>query len=273
MDKRNNKWEFYEACKSGDLQLVKRIIDIDIINTTCSNGYTGFILACKKGHKEVVNFILKYTQNNHIYNKLFNFRRNILNKMDKYGHTGFVYACGYGHIDIVKMLLLDEHIDVNLCGFNSMNGFMAACYKYNLNVVKLLLTIDEIDFNKKYKGKTSFMILCENTYINNNKNKLIKLLLSFECINVNLIDFKGNTAFMSACINNDIDLIILLLSYDRIDINVVNNNGNNAYDIVKLREYDMLEKLLSDSGKLKNIKNYRCIFNIILDNIFDLIFN
>ena len=265
MNKRD-KYEFHEACKSGDLQLVKRLIDIDNINTTCPDGYTGFILACKKGHNDIIKFILNFTRRYSTH-----FRQKVLNKIDKRGHTGFIYACGYNHINVVFTLVTDEHVDVNLSGPNSINGFIAACYRYNVNIVKYLLTISKVDFNKKYKGKTPFMIVCENTFINKDKNKLIRLLIRSESIDVNQIDYKGNTAFITACIHNDVDIVKLLLSHDEININIVNNDGDNAYDVVKIREYKELERILLESGKLSDNKEYRCVLSIIIDRILSIV--
>ena len=62
------------------------------MNQTEKNGNTGFLLACKKNSKEVVEFLItKYP--------------DIINQRNNFGVTGFLFACKTSKKEVVELLL------------------------------------------------------------------------------------------------------------------------------------------------------------------------
>jgi len=248
MNSKRNKWEFYEACSSGDLPYIKRIIHKSNVNQTCPYGKTGFIMACINGHIDVIKFLLKFKLN--------------FNKLDKFGKTGFIYACEYNRLEIVRLLIVNPEIDVNKCSINAMNAFMVACHKYNIDIVNLLIYNSRVNLTRTLKGKTPLMVVCENPYLHVNRLKLIKILLTNN-LSLNEVDYYGNTAFMTVCINNDIEAATLLLANKDIDINIANNENKTAYDLIVEREYRILENLLESSERITNCRITRSFISVI----------
>ena len=87
------------ACKKGHKDVVKLLLNhsegnIDFNARTTNSGSTAFMLACNDGHKDVVQLLLEQSGGNID----FNARSNS-------GWTAFMKACGDGHKDVVQLLL------------------------------------------------------------------------------------------------------------------------------------------------------------------------
>jgi len=68
-----------------------------------ARGRSGFMWACRNGHKDVVQLLLDHSE------------RIELNARDDLGFTAFMRACNYGNKDVVKLLLeYSEVIDTNI---------------------------------------------------------------------------------------------------------------------------------------------------------------
>ena len=98
------------------------------------DGTTALMMACKNGHKDVVQFLLNQSAIE-------------ANAIALGGWTAFIWACGGGNKDVVKLFLDRKDIELNaktdITGVLEYTGFILACHWPNKDVVKLLLEYSE----------------------------------------------------------------------------------------------------------------------------------
>ena len=124
------RWEggLFEACYCGKTEIVRILLErsenIDIELKGSINGMTALMLACKYGHKYVVQMLL--------YHSYINF--NI--KCYTFGDTAFTYACRKGHREIVKLLMdhSDKNIKLDARDNFGRTAFMWACFNGHTDV-------------------------------------------------------------------------------------------------------------------------------------------
>ena len=160
-------WVFRFACHNGHTDIVKLMLDLpaskDIgLNFSSFESFVGygttpagvspnrtpFMMACEKGHKDVVKILLDHPRSQAIDLNFVDFKR-----------TPFMMACEKGHKDVVEILLdhpRSQSIDLNFVDSTfknqQWNSFMLACYFGKKDVVKLLLDhprSQTIDFKAK----------------------------------------------------------------------------------------------------------------------------
>jgi len=108
--------EFTDACKNGQLEAVKRLVDsgADIhFDDDCALRF-----ACNYGHLEVAKFLLDHSADLHSYDD-----------------CALEWACENGHLEVVK-LLLDRGADIHA---RKDAPFYGALRNNNYKVIKLLL--------------------------------------------------------------------------------------------------------------------------------------
>ena len=167
------KGKLAEACKNGQKQLVKLILDnfdsvdseLNATHQVGSTQMTAFMWACEEGHENVVKLLL-----NHPNCKNIDF-----NVENGFGFTAFLFACHWGRIEIVKLLLdhpKSTEINFNAKTWDGDTGLMLACGNDNIEMVQLLLDHPhqhQIDYKAKttHGGKTALRIarLCGNRRI------------------------------------------------------------------------------------------------------------
>ena len=158
------KGKMYEACKNGKKEIVNLLLERCSFEENGLNdaqeiheNYTPPMIACVRGHKDVVQLLL---ENPH--------RRKInWNKENHFKKTAFIQACRYGREDVVQLLLdhLDININVNATDWFQQTGPMYACENGHAEVVRLLLNDSryDIDWNFKHPDsldRTAFMEAC-----------------------------------------------------------------------------------------------------------------
>ena len=107
------------------------------------------MLACRNGHKDVVQLLLN------------NSERNIdVNARNQWEETSLMYACRYGYKDVVQLLLdnSEKNIDMNARSNGGRTAFMFACSNGHKDVVQILL--DNSDKNIDLNAKDSFWKFC-----------------------------------------------------------------------------------------------------------------
>jgi ankyrin repeat protein len=119
-------------------------------------------------------------------------------------HTPIQYACLKGHTDIVK-LLLDNNCEV--IDNNGLSPALhSACKGGSVDIVDLLLR-NKCNINQcQPRTNQSLLIVA----CNKNKEAVVKLLLSNEACDVNIIDCFNLNALHYACRNGQADVKLLL---------------------------------------------------------------
>jgi len=124
--------ELHDACKEGDLKLVKSLLKKDInLNEGDFHGRAPLIIACSHGHTEIVRVLLEDS-------------RIDVNQSDEHGRTAFYFACWIGRADVVQLLLKNPKVDVNQPDTNyNWTPLIQASYWGYLDVVQNILASDK----------------------------------------------------------------------------------------------------------------------------------
>ena len=130
------------------------------INSLAACGMNGFMIACLKGHTEIVSLLLKCS---------FDLELDVNAKDKKKGQSGLTKAVREGHLEIVKLLTKDKSIDIDLNtrDHDMKTPFMHACESEFTDIVDYFLKLaeskksDKFDLNAKEKnGNTAFHLAC-----------------------------------------------------------------------------------------------------------------
>ena len=215
------------ACRNGNIDIVNSLLKFNSsVNLCDTDGYTPLHVACIKGYKDIVDIFIK-----------LNVDINLRGVLDD--HTPIQYACLYGHTDIVK-LLLDNNCDVI-----DNNGFSpalhSACEGGSVDIVDLLLR-NKCNINQcqPRTNESPLIVACDR-----NQEAVVKLLLSYEACDVNIIDCDNCNVLHYACRNGQADVVKLLLSYEACDVNIIDSfNCNALHYACKNGHADVVELLL-----------------------------
>ena len=177
----------YYACHMGQTDIVQILLD-----NNCDIHGDAINVACKRGYKDIVEILIKHNVN-------INQRGVFFNK------TPILFACHNGHTDIDK-LLLDNNCDVlDHDGFS--NALHYACVEGFVDIVDLLLRNKcNINHCQPLTNQSPLIVACHR-----NKEAVVKLLLSYEACDVNIIDNKNRNALHYACREGQADVVELLL--------------------------------------------------------------
>ena len=127
---------FHLACRNGHADIAEFImknsakLNIDL-NAKDNCGWTAFHLACRHGQVKVAEIIMKNSAE-------FNIE---LNAKNKYGSTAFHYACMNGRTIIVDMMINKSEslkIDLTARNNNEGTGFQRAQFWRRTDVVNLI---------------------------------------------------------------------------------------------------------------------------------------
>jgi ankyrin repeat protein len=295
-----------EGVKNGDLYqincLLENINNINNINNVDKYGWNALMYACRRGYKEIVNYLLDkgafiYIRDNDKWNVLMiaslSYQKEIIdilldyellkfgdkfincnykcgclliNNRDVYGRNILMYACKDTNLDFIDFLL-KKNIDINEKDINGYTALMFACSRGNIDVIKLLLTYNASIDIKNYEGETPLMISAQRGYID-----IIKLLLDNNAI-LDDRDNKGMTVLTHSI--GHINIIKLLLKFSML-INIVDNDGYTslmhiAINSIGLKSNNSIDiiKLLLDNGCLINkqdINGYTALMHACVNN-------
>ena len=231
------------ACINGNIDIVNILLKYNSsVNLCDAGGLAPLHVACIYGHTDVVHILI---DNNCDINKSIldpaihiasheNFSEIvkifIKHKIDMilydscsgYSLQPIEFACCKGHTDIVK-LLLDNNCDVI-----DNNGFSpaldCACKGGSVDVVDLLLR-NKCNINQcqPVTNKSPLIVTCCG-----NQEAVVKMLLSYEACDVNIVDHFKRNALHYACKNGQADVVKLLLSYEACDVNITDCDNRNA---------------------------------------------
>jgi ankyrin repeat protein len=150
-EKRNEK--LLNAAKTGKLTTIQLLMKAKCcdIETRDKDGNTPLILACKKGHYDVVEKLLDSGASIEAQNKLYNIilmqddiedfgMQGIVDQSQSgnFGQTALMSACHKGQVDIIN-LLLSRGASIDKCDFFGKTALMEAVAHGHENVVQLLI--------------------------------------------------------------------------------------------------------------------------------------
>lgn len=191
---------FQTACRTGDVETVKNLINDghickDIDNGFCPDNLTALICACFWGNVEIVRVLLETGKANPEY-------RSPRCEITWIGDTALSLACQWGRVEIVKLLLADGHSNLGNQNEFGWTALMHACHYY-----------------------TNMMYICH--YYNN--IELVTVLLNSGQARPELKNNEGYDALTLARKNGSTDIDKLLTLY--MDMNVVANVKHAAKKI------------------------------------------
>ncbi|XP_067653868.1 inversin-like [Haliotis asinina] len=245
----NNVLHF--ACAGGDLETVKLILSMNVVNINSRGWYnkTPVMMALGSGHRDVVEFLVGRGADVSLVDRNGN---NVLlwaciggdletvklilslnvgdvdiNYKGWYSRTPVMQAAWKGHRDVVEFLV-DRGADVSLVDSNGNNVLHFACAGGDLETVKLILSMNVVNINSRgWKNKTPVMWAAGSGH-----RDVVEFLVGGGA-DVSLVDRWGNNVLLWACIGGDLETVKLIMSMNVVDINARNNDGKTAADITR----------------------------------------
>ena len=224
-----------EAVTAGNNEAVEFLLQLETVNIDHTNeeGKTALMLACERGHEDIVHSLLSAGANANIQS----------NK----GWTALMRASKHNHISIIHMLL-EANANPHLKKMKGSNAVMIASYCGNYEIVELLIS-KGIDYKyQRGDGVTAFMSACQNGH-----TQIVELLLK-EQVDPNVQKNSGRNAFMLACRNGHIQIVELLLK-EQVDPNVQKNDGRNAFMLACRNGHTQIVELLLKKQVDPNVQN------------------
>ncbi|XP_052092782.1 ankyrin-1-like isoform X2 [Mytilus californianus] len=259
----------YKASKCGDLQKVKLLfkqntdIDFDYSDNECKQ--TALYIASKRGHSDIVSFLLDLKCDPNIanmYNEtpLYIAHCNgytaivkALLKMnsfffEKSNRTSLYMASSEGHTDIVKSLL-KYNIDVNSTDNEYKQSALYVASKNGyIDIVALLIhNGGDINLTNKY-CQTPLYIASSMGHTG-----VVKLLLVNNC-DPNICSVYDQTSLHVAAYRGHIDIVKLLLQYN-CDPNICDMYNQNPIHGASYEGHTEIIKLLIEHNCSPNILN------------------
>jgi ankyrin repeat protein len=142
----NNHTPLHKACKGGNLDVVKYLVDVQRANVNAKDKYNKTPLHnacyCRNGRRfglgleglDVVKYLVKHGAD--------------VKAKDHYNNTPLHYACRNGNLDMVNYLI-EQGADVEAKDNDNDTLLHYACYNGNLELVKYLVVEQGADMNAK----------------------------------------------------------------------------------------------------------------------------
>ena len=223
-----------EAVTAGNNEAVEFLLQLETVNIDHTNeeGKTALMLACERGHEDIVHSLLSAGAN--------------VNIQDNNGWTALMIASEHNRISIIH-LLLQANANPHLKKSNGSNALVtASCHGY-CDVVQLLIS-KGVDPNIQRKdGRNAFMFACLKGH-----TQIVELLLK-EKVDPNVQEKDGVNAFMFACLKGHTQIVELLLK-EKVDPNVQRNSGGNAFMLVCEKNHIQIVELLLKAQVNPNVQ-------------------
>ena len=264
-----------EAVTAGNNEAVEFLLQLVYIDNTNEEGKTALMLACERGHEDIVHSLLSAGANvdiqdnkglsalmlagmhNHIsiIHMLLEANANPhLTIFD--GSNAIMIACQHGSYEVVE-LLISKGVDYKYQQEDGVNAFMLACQSGHTQIVKLLLK-EQVDPSVQNKnGWNGFIMACENGH-----TQIVKLLLK-EQVDPNVQMKGGWNAFMLACLNGHIQIVKMLLK-KKVDPNIQRNDGMNALMLACKNGHTKIAELLLKERVDPNVQENNGITALML---------
>ncbi|OWZ23575.1 Serine/threonine protein kinase [Phytophthora megakarya] len=206
--------ELREASSSGDLTVVKRLVECDNVQVDAGDDYgrTPLIFASWNGQLHVVEYLLDHGAQ--------------VDVADHGGSTALRFAASEGHLAILK-LLIDRGATVNTADLNGWTPLRLATERGHVDIVKCLLEHDvDVDTRDNW-GSSALRFAASDGRV-----EIMKLLVEIGSARVNQAEgHLGWTPLMLATWNGHINVVRYLLDHGA-DVDAKDNGGSTA-----LREF------------------------------------
>ncbi len=213
-----------------------------------NDGWTAFMMACAKGHSQVVQFLVE--------SKLVVFPDD-WELRDNDGKSALMIACAIGHSQVVEYLFVEE-----------------------------LITSDVLQLKDNY-GNTALMIACANGRSEALQSLIVEMrernLLSSDALQVK--NMNGRTAFMMACAKDHAQVVQLLIDNQLVfpeDLELEDYDGKSAWKyacdssyssqivvsllgISQVVEYLFVEELITSNVLQRTDKNWNTAWMILCE--------
>ena len=214
-----------EAVTAGNNEAIEFLLQLETVNIDHTNeeGNTALMLACERGHEDIVHSLLSAGVKIDIWNN---------KKL-----TPLMMASEHDHISIIHMLL-QANANPHTKTSNGSNALMIASFHGNYKVVKLLISKGVDCKCQRKDGTNAFMLACQNGH-----TQIVELLLK-EQVDPNVQKESGANGFMLACKSGHNQIVELLLK-EQFDPNVQTKDGWSAFMIAcKNGHTQIVEQLL-----------------------------
>lgn len=204
----------YYAVKTGDLRLVRAILEHPRINLNSGDQGQPLAVAARKGHADVVQTFLN--MGHFDVNALIAYHRHS-------GRTLLSLAAGGGHVGVVDLLLSQPGIDAHKRDAEGRTPLAMAALGCHTAIVEKLLAVEGADPNSRdIKGRTPLhMILERHCWFYSGAGSsvvdTIRELLRAERIDPDAADLEGRTPLSVVCEHAELELVDLLLTSDGVD--------------------------------------------------------
>jgi len=213
-DETNTKKMFYDACESGNVELVDTILLLfDFMNSVSYK--IGMLCSSRHGHVAVVDRLI---QDNMIEPSALNFSR------------AFECAIENDHVEVVYRLLKD---DIRINPSQNNDAIRMVCENGNVEILNRLLQDPRVDPS----AGRNIAIRSASGYGN---IAIVDILLQDP--RVDPTDISINDALDAACRNGHIDIVDLLLKTGKVD---PHRNNNYSFTIARLfSRFDITNRML-----------------------------
>ncbi|XP_071078436.1 serine/threonine-protein phosphatase 6 regulatory ankyrin repeat subunit B-like [Haliotis cracherodii] len=256
-------YDFYYACRAGDLEEVKVLLSTVGVNVNCRVlSMTPVMEVAWRGHRKVIELlvtegadvslvnedsdnILHFAcRGGHIETVKFVLSLNVadINSRGWRSRTPLMEATLRGHRDVVK-LLVSEGADVSLVDVFGNNTLHIACMRGDVETMEFVLSLNVVDINcRGWRSQTPVMGAAWREH-----RDAVELLVS-KGADVSLVDVVGNNILHWACGGGDVEMVEFVLSLNKVDIDARNNSGRTAADWASLMRRQRVVELLVFRG-------------------------
>ena len=222
------------ACRKGHLEVVDELLRLGAsVDLVSALGRTALLEAIAQNHEEIVDILLEQ-------NKL---DLNVINLKDHH-RSPLMIAANLGLFSIVARLL-EYNVDVNQQDSDGLTALSLACLKRSYLTVKLLLEKKGIDIGSvDYTAGRSVLHFAAVI----NDSAIVELLLQHGA-DPALKDRQGGTAVLRAVDSGSYEVIETMLKSDmEVDLNLWDEDGRGLMHSASVNGHPRIIRLLRENG-------------------------
>lgn len=235
--KRHGSSALIWAIENKKETVVRKLLRLgaDVNCRKANHAHTPLTMAVKCEWEEMVELLLSQEDID------VNFHRRLL--VD----APLILAVRKGNMSIVRRLMAVPGIDVNITSDESMTPFLLAASFGNLEMMSTLLKTGRVDINAvNSKGECALWLAVGLRYGN---VPLVRYLLAFPEVNVNIADQHLFTPLLWATRSNQEEVVKLLLTRKTIEVHARDMFGFSAWGWAIGRGYENIAKALDMASR------------------------